>query len=239
LRAPLCQVEPAPCHPLQHQKPQVQGLSICPPVHQRRQGCCHRVAFLNILPRFETRQRYGREPKPELLPPEEVHPVFLFPRDGAASSQVHRDGENGDLVPRPQQGVVLEHPFREIPPPSRLNLDMDEQKLRASIAGMELGDDIRLARASLRKAREGLRVQESERAEIEPGFDLGIEKLQKILQELMQEFLEKLIVCHPHVLPLEERDDKLERKPPGAELRVEFFFKRADGAIGNAWTRAV
>lgn len=87
---------------------------------------------------------------------------------------------------------------------------------------MELGDDIRLARASLRKAREGLRVQETQRAEIKPGFDLGIEKLQKILQELMQEFLEELIVCYPHVLPLEERDDKSERKPPEAELRVEW-----------------
>jgi len=75
-----------------------------------------------------------------------------------------------------------------------LHFHVDEQKLRGSLERFELGDHVRRPRAAFREAREGLGVKETERPEIEPGFDFGIEELQKIPQELVQELLEELVM---------------------------------------------
>ncbi len=121
-------------------------------------------------------------------------------------------------MPCPEEREILEHPLREGPPGSGLNLDVDEKNLLHPLTGANLGDDVRSPGASLGKAREGLGVQELQLREVDLGFDLGKEKLQKIPQELSKELLEPLIVPHGLVLPERTRRKMGGRSSPGSLL---------------------
>ncbi len=88
----------------------------------------------------------------------------------------------------------------------------------------QLGDDVGFAAAPLGEVRENLFVVELDVLEIQLRLDVGIEQLQKILEELMQEFLEALIVTH-FASPF----NKEKTKKVGGNLPVPVsFFRAAD-----------
>jgi len=101
-----------------------------------------------------------------------------------------------ELVPRPEQGIVLEHALPHVRLRPSLNLDVDENELWFSVTRTELGDDVGLAPSSVVQVRENFGVEELDVFEVESLPDMGIEQLQEILQKCVQEFLEALVVSH-------------------------------------------
>ena len=67
---------------------------------------------------------------------------------------------------------------------------MNEQQLRQTVVGSELGDNVGASRASFSKVGEDLLVEKLDLPKIETLLDVREEELQKLLQERLQKFLE-------------------------------------------------
>ena len=119
--------------------------------------------------------------------------------------KIHHDGENGELVARPEQGIVLGHALVQIALRPGLDLDVDENALRIPVAGLELGNDVGFAPAPVVKLGEDLRVEKLGTLEVESLLDSGKEQLQEIPEKRVQELLEALVVSHGSSLLIRKR----------------------------------
>ena len=104
--------------------------------------------------------------KPSHVPLEDLHLVLFRNESFLAATKDQRDWKNGKLVPRTQQGTILVHPRPKVPVRSQLDFDVDQNELRVSIAGFELGDDIGFAGRSLGTVRENSWVEKLQALEI-------------------------------------------------------------------------
>ena len=141
------------------------------------------------------------------LPAKELYSVLLVAGSGVSSVEIQGDREDRDLVSRPQQGVVLEHPRFEVPLRTRLDFDVDQNELRAAIKRLELGNDIGLTALAAGKVDEQLCLGKLDIVESKPRFDVGVEELQELLEELAQELFEALVVAHIRLLS-QKKDEK-------------------------------
>jgi len=111
--------------------------------------------------------------------------------------EVQSDRKHRKPVLQPQESVVLEHPAWEVALGLSLDLHMDENELRLSVAGLELGDDVGLAHLAFGHVGEDFLVDEAQVLEVEPGRGFGKEELEEILEQSFQNRFEELVLSHP------------------------------------------
>jgi hypothetical protein len=95
-----------------------------------------------------------------------------------------------------QEGIVFEHPPREVRLRPRLDLDVNKDDLRLAIAGLKLRYDVGLPHLSCRDIGEDLLVVEPQGLEVEPRRHFGKEQLQETLEEWFENRFEELVVSH-------------------------------------------
>ena len=134
----------------------------------------------------------------ELLPEEGLPVLGYF---GAGSpTEVQGDRKHRKPVVQAQERVVLEHPAGEVALGLRLDLHMDENELRLSVASLEPGDDVGLAHLAFGNVGEDFLVDEAQGLEVEPGRGFGKEELEEILEQFFQNRFEELVLSHPAFL---------------------------------------
>ncbi len=99
--------------------------------------------------------------------------VFLDSDTLFPTTQVDHDREDRQLVTRPKQREVLEHPRVHVTFRPSLDFDVDQNELWLSLTGAEFGDHISFAPAAVAKVGEYLGVEEVDSPEIEPFLDTG------------------------------------------------------------------